>query len=356
MQSVDPVSSTEILIPCPPAKFGEFIAGLLGRPQILSKDFYGHFEIGFEEILSFHHLIEQRVADQNVATLIECSITTSYADRSSVEVRSVDEFQAYAETRPLVPTRVSITWVYVVMFHGKSVPERQQIDVEISAVTTTSLSTEGASVETQSFLTDAYFGLQDHTGFVRTRISHTSRSWGLDILNLITTQTETFLQNDCTSLRGIIRRYSTEIGTVSFLPIFAACMTGGVFLLDHLQQPLLKQYKNLQNSKVINEASIKSRIDFIFGSFNTTHTTIVSTATLLYVIISIVVSIFIAMQIANFTNIKTPSFILLTQKSRDARSRKHRSIRLDTIIFFASFLLNVVIGVVAAIIFAKIWV
>ncbi|NPD68213.1 hypothetical protein HN018_18880 [Lichenicola cladoniae] len=119
-------STTALLIPCPPDKFGEFIAGLLGKPHVLSKEFQGHFEIGVDEVLEFHHLIEQRIADQNFASLIECVLTTTYADRSSVEVRSIDQFRAYAETRSLIPVHIAITWIYLFSFTGRQFPKNSR--------------------------------------------------------------------------------------------------------------------------------------------------------------------------------------------------------------------------------------
>nr|VFK53939.1 MAG: hypothetical protein BECKTUN1418F_GA0071002_103313 [Candidatus Kentron sp. TUN]VFK55885.1 MAG: hypothetical protein BECKTUN1418E_GA0071001_103413 [Candidatus Kentron sp. TUN]VFK62341.1 MAG: hypothetical protein BECKTUN1418D_GA0071000_11732 [Candidatus Kentron sp. TUN] len=51
-------------IPVPEDKFSEFIASLLGKKQIIEKDFNGYFAIGKEEIENIHHILVQQIAEQ----------------------------------------------------------------------------------------------------------------------------------------------------------------------------------------------------------------------------------------------------------------------------------------------------
>ncbi|NPD68214.1 hypothetical protein HN018_18885 [Lichenicola cladoniae] len=142
---------------------------------------------------------------------------------------------------------------------------------------------------------------------------------------------------------------------MSFVPSFTVFLTVGVSVLNNLQKPLISQYQSLHSGQTVDEADIRARVDFIFNSLNTLHSTILSTATILYVILSIILSILTSVGIASLTDIKTPSFILFTDKAKIARDNKQKSLKLDTIVFFATFAVNVVAGVIAGVIFARFW-
>lgn len=42
-----------VVLPCPPDQFREFVSGLLGKPQTISKRITGPFEIGKADIENF---------------------------------------------------------------------------------------------------------------------------------------------------------------------------------------------------------------------------------------------------------------------------------------------------------------
>ena len=84
--------NTYLLIPCPPDQFGRFLGGLLGKPQIIERGFSGTLRISSDDVTNFHHLVEQRVREQNEATLVQFTVRMLYDDGSSVEVASLDDF------------------------------------------------------------------------------------------------------------------------------------------------------------------------------------------------------------------------------------------------------------------------
>lgn len=53
-----------VILPCEPEEFREFISGLLGKPQTITKHMAGPFELTTRDIENFYHLVVQRVSQQ----------------------------------------------------------------------------------------------------------------------------------------------------------------------------------------------------------------------------------------------------------------------------------------------------
>jgi hypothetical protein len=49
-----------VILPCEPEDFREFISGLLGKPQTITKHIPGPFELTRHDIEDFYHLVVQR--------------------------------------------------------------------------------------------------------------------------------------------------------------------------------------------------------------------------------------------------------------------------------------------------------
>jgi hypothetical protein len=126
-------NATAIVLPCPPHEFAAFIASLLGRPQRISKVMHGVFDLGKTDLIQFYHLIDQRITQQNDATLVQFSADVLYQDGSSVLLDSLNAFETYNEIRPVASIGIILSWIYLVQFPKKAIPEKQQIDVTVRA-------------------------------------------------------------------------------------------------------------------------------------------------------------------------------------------------------------------------------
>lgn len=71
--------------------FKDFIIGLLGKPQTITKSFSGVFEIKKNHIINIHNLIDQRIKQQNDASLIRLNARVMFDDNSSILLRSLEE-------------------------------------------------------------------------------------------------------------------------------------------------------------------------------------------------------------------------------------------------------------------------
>lgn len=124
---------TAVLLPCEPDQFRDFIAGLLGKPQVIERVISGPFTVTRGNVENLYHLLDQRLASQNDATLIQFVARIVYDDKSSVLLNSFGDFLAYKEVKPLISTSVHLSWIHLVKFRNKSAPEKQQIDISFIA-------------------------------------------------------------------------------------------------------------------------------------------------------------------------------------------------------------------------------
>src|SRR5258708_6738933 len=93
-------SAYSVVLPCAPEDFTEFVSGLLGKAQTIEKVFAGAFEINADDIVNTFHLVNQRVHQQNEASLVQFTVRIVYDDDSSVLLNSLEDFVHYSEIRP----------------------------------------------------------------------------------------------------------------------------------------------------------------------------------------------------------------------------------------------------------------
>jgi hypothetical protein len=88
-------SDYAVLLPCTPDEFGDFVSGLLGKPQTIEKSIFGEFEVTRDAVANTFHLVNQRIDQQNEAPLIQFTARIEYDDNSSVLLNSLQDFGNY---------------------------------------------------------------------------------------------------------------------------------------------------------------------------------------------------------------------------------------------------------------------
>src|SRR5476649_728413 len=76
----DDRDSHYVVLPCGMDDFASFVSGLLGKSEELRGETEGTFEIDHKSIATIYHLLQQRMAKQNDASLIYFGITVYYDD------------------------------------------------------------------------------------------------------------------------------------------------------------------------------------------------------------------------------------------------------------------------------------
>jgi hypothetical protein len=321
------------MLPCPPDAFAAFISSLLGRPQTISKSIRGTFDIDQNDISAFHHLVEQRLAQQNDSNLIQFTVRLVYDDGSSVLLNSHDDFLHYNEVRPVATVAAHLSWTYLVKFRDKTSPEKQQIDVAIQA-------SRKSGIAIIDDLGPPSFIARSKGGNISFRIHHTARTWGADIEALLTAHVNSLLKTDGTA-RKWLQKHSGLV----------ALATAGMLITNALVTAVLSANRFAQGQIVAARAIMRNPQASMAALVERTNSALEIVAAgewprfllkiLLFLIISTVVSIALAVWAASAADNERPSFVTLTKESSKRKEALLNSFRKS----FRSFVFSVVVSI-----------
>lgn len=187
----------QVALPFNEDQFKDFIVSLLGKPQTITKRFRGSFEIDKTHIITLFELLNQRVYQQNDASLIQFLATVYYDDNSTVTLNGFEHLVHYNETLPIVSKGLHLTWKYLIKFRDKETFEKQEISVSFIADTD----------EIPSFDEDSdvrHYPMNN----VNIRIQHTARTWGADIEGLLSKHIKTLVKEESDLMSSF--RYNPE--------------------------------------------------------------------------------------------------------------------------------------------------
>lgn len=181
----------------------EQLRSLLRKTSRESKVIFGAvrgvFDLDRAEIENFFHIIDQRVREQNIASAAACEFCVYYNDATSRRFPSIDEFNAYTETRNRFPTVFTVHASYFITFPDSGEPEKQEIDLVIRASESTPETIDMVSTDSTFRLSGdkIQFNTEDKKsgyGILTYTINHTKVSWGLDIEGHIRSQIDKLLE------------------------------------------------------------------------------------------------------------------------------------------------------------------
>ena len=218
---IEPINNTKgfLALPFDADQFKDFLIGLLGKPQIIRKTIYGSFEIELADIQNFHHLIEQRIHQQNNGKLLQFRANVKYDDMSSVELNSFDELVTYNEIRPIISTGIELSWDYLIQFSDKEIPEKQTITIDINAGSELRFGAHNLTLLPLDLRKTGRFYIEIH---------HTARTWASDIESMLTNHIESLLKPP-NKLRDFLEKNDGAIGL----------LVGTLFTLSALVASLL---------------------------------------------------------------------------------------------------------------------
>lgn len=333
-------------IPCESEKFAEFISGLMGKPQEISRKFIGTLCLKLQDVENFYHLIEQRVQEQQKANLIQFHVAINYTDGSSVKLGSLQKLKEYSEVRPLICRGVSLSWIYLVWFPNKENPERQAIDIDIKVGSNSRFTV----IEHNSDLFGSEFMniSSSRTGIIMIRINHTARSWGSDIENLLSGHIENFMVDQEGKSRKFFRDYSVYILLISFFSSCSIFISAAYAIFYYWSLYISHEYDRIS---AINDDKIFNKIDFIANAIGSGQNSIIAILSPFYVIVSLIVSISIAISIKGRASRSKPSFILLSRASENKMEEIMEGYNKSWTTFLMAFIGNITTGIVGNIVY-----
>lgn len=331
-----------VVLPCQQEEFTQFIGSLLGKPQTIERKFEGFFNIDRENIENIFHLVDQRIRQQNDASLLQFTIKIIYDDRSSVLLNSLDELLTYNEVRPIISKDVIVTWIYLIKFQDKNYPERQEIELSF-------LSEDGGLFLSGGFgIGRSLYGSQ--SGSVKFTIKHTARSWGVDIESLISGAIENILKKE-SKFKESIYKYSDKIGLI-FSMFFMIVVLFGVYKTTNIfinsQQILAKEYLSNLPDKII---PISNQINFLISQQVSGAWSRYLVFVLIFLFTTFILSIFIKETIHRLAFNRPHSFVILSKKSMEYCTRQKQKRKRQWRYLFMTLIGSIITGVIANYIF-----
>lgn len=309
-----------VILPFNEEQFKEFIQGLLGRPQSITKTLDGSFEVTLDDIHNIYSTIEQRMAQQNNAWLLQFSARIVFSDDSTVLLNSLDLLLTYRETRPIVSKAIHLTWDYMVHFRDKEIPEKQQITVSI--VSSYEISSKFRFAKTMAGLLPFVLrrrsenGIDTGTGgYLNFEIKHTARTWGADIEALLSNHFNGLLKRE-PKLKQLVRQHAPLAGYIGSFLFYGPLNVGLFYFLLNDQRVRIDRAEQLI-SPGVNSLSIDQKLNYIVevGVLGSLIETRNSSAAVFIAMCSFFIFFFLAAFITAQATSWQPSFLLLTRES-----------------------------------------
>lgn len=325
-----------LALPFDEEQFKEFLIGLLGKPQTIERIINGSFDVQLSDIQNFHHLIEQRINQQNVGRLLQFRVKIMFNDQSSVELNSFEELETYNEIRPIVSQGVALSWDYLVLFQDKQVPEKQTINIRIA--------TEPGYMTSRSSYVRILQG--DSSGYFNIEIHHTARTWAADMESMLINHINSLIKKP-NKFRQFVRAKEGYISTAAGVLFFLLAISGSLWATKVFIDNQITTIGQLIRSQ--NE--ITSKIDLlsehIISGTIAQHYFIV----LLFLIFSLFLSIVFAIIVSSSIVSPDYSFILLTRKSIENKDKVLADKEKQWRRFILSFVLGIITSIFADFIF-----
>ncbi|MDT3710912.1 MAG: hypothetical protein ROZ65_12400 [Pseudomonadaceae bacterium] len=303
----DKEDAYNVILPCAPNEFADFIAGLLGKPKTLKGVVSGHFSINAKQISNFCHLIQQKVASQNSGTLVNLSISVYYTNGMSVTHHNPADFENFHPTHIAIPDTVVIALTYLIQFNGRNTPEKQEIEITISA-------DRDDTREDRAHWS--------HSGLCKYVINHTDTSWATDVSNLIKSHAETVIERPTRFREYLTTRFGEMLGLGNSI-IFISMM---IF------------WASIANEKIPKLDGVDLKILFVVNSI---------VALVIAYSICRGVLYWIDMNLALYGH----SYICLTQKDFELKAKEESRTGRRWACYLGGWVVNISCGIVSSLIF-----
>jgi len=332
-----------VILPCDAEYFGEFVSGLLGKPQTIERFVEGAFQISQSDVSNAFHMVDQRIHQQNEATLVQFNVRINYDDDSSVLLAGLESFNHYNEVRPLKSVGVTLSWVYLVKFRNKKVPEKQEIDISFIANHNTPRLLMHPGFREVFAYGDAGIFL---------RIRHTERTWGVDLESLLTGFARSVLFRTNRAKRFIWYN-SGLIGLSVGISVFLGAIYGSYLTFTSFGASYSTTMAKLRDATTGGVNPLNRRMDFLIDLISSGAWSRLSFAIDGFLVTSLVAATVLGVWVAFQAGKPPRSFVLLTKQAEEAHKETLRRIQRDWLLFALSILVSIAAGVVSNIIFSS---
>jgi hypothetical protein len=231
--------------------------------------------------------------------------------------------------------------VYIVTFTHTSVPERQQIDINIDTFTD----------KTRGYISRFPFPVAETTfryyePRISFRISYTARTWGSDIENLLKDHIKGMIIDERSRFRRFIRKRKNYLLNVLALFGIAILARLGMIVGNWITAQRLAHYNEIVKDIVREYDPLVKKIDFIYANMTSMSGLVYVLLGALCVMGAIVGSYIAASYIMEYVDDERPSFVVLTRRSESKYQEDMRKYERNWKTFIAGFTGSVTASVI----------
>jgi hypothetical protein len=321
---------------------------LKNKPQRLEKFVFGHYEINEQDILNFHHLIDQRIKQQNQAILTGITFTVIYDDDSSYVVHSLQEFQDRVEIEAKRSVAITIEWTYLVKFEDRDTSEKQSIEISI---VTNDESASVAEVEDGILRIRRFPKLKQ--GYICLRVNHTAKTWGHDIESLLIKHAKKLLIKE-NHIRKFIYKKSGLIALVVFFLLMSAAFINTSLKTKEQISSMQQSVSAIAETKENRSELLQRKMDFVIENTanGVWHKHYNDNSTMLGV--SFVLALFLSVWVGASADNRPKSYLLLTEDSRKYKDKMRNKAGKKWVSFLGAIAVSIATGLFTNFLYAYI--
>jgi hypothetical protein len=332
---------TELVsIPVSGRALANFLVDLLGQRRSTERIFRGdRFTVDHNWLINLHLILDQRIVSQNEGQLVSFKANIYYDNGRISNVFTYDGFSAYRDISSDVCVGVEMSWMYLIKFPGKELPEKQEVNFAISV---DEKYKERKLQQKYKFSEYVTLGA-DQQSIIRINISYSDYSWGEDILSQIARYVESSLRKP-----DFIARVVDVLQNFSVLPILAFAL---ILFASYLETRFFSTARNIvgaaiDNGMQVSSAEISKKMDVILQGEK-----YLVFRTQLSFLFALVYSAVMLILIFTALGLRASSFIIMNDYSKGIID-VYRS-RLNIIHF--AIIVSLVVGIIASVFANKIY-
>ncbi|WP_394209520.1 hypothetical protein [Enterovibrio calviensis] len=321
----------KVTLPCNPEDFTDFVSSLLGKGLTIEKNYSDKYEVDAISLQQLYFLICQR-AEQNAGKLVSFNSKLYFSDKSSISFNSPDDLFSHNEIKKVETRSLSIEMCFLIHFPSRQAPEKQTISITF---------TPGRVLRHRGEF------LHVDESEVSLQIHHTEKSWALDIQNLFNEffSNHIYKPNQLTKIWNKLNSYVS--GTAGFL-CFGIGLSGIILSYNSIADNIEKEAEKALQAP-------QSTIEFLVAqSYSTTNVTFF-VASIFYVAILIILSIYLADKLETNSRIESRSHLVFTEHDRSLSSKKAKIKKSEFWGLSMDLFKGIIVGVMANIVFTMIW-
>lgn len=318
-----------VALPIDKKTLGNFISGLLGQPQSISRRFEEAFSADHQWFIHFFSLILQRIQQQNSPEPLFFEADILYKNKIRRKVTTWQAFQHFSETQNIVSVGVKFNLALLIQFPSKEIPERQDIVISFDA----------AEKKKTSGILDSFLGFSTTTGIIDVEIRHTERTWADDILRLIETEISNIQAPD-QNYRIYLRKLFGILSTFSF-PVM---MLGSLFYSSWHKgsDELDKKAAELIKLGDVNLQAIHEKLNFLILQAQLKTGEVVNGGKVFIYSFFIATTIFF---VSSFLSQPNPSFVILSNAAERYKTKTTERLKRRGLVLLISTIASVVLGI-----------